>query len=683
MIEGNPTGASEETHDAPLPAIVLVNAGWQGNVYAGVDAALDVVRRLATDDSEATARILEQVVVLVNVAPNPDGRVAGSSGNATDLDLAADLVVQTQPETRAVVDLVKAWSPMVALDVDGFGSPMVIQASAPPRSVPSGDLFTAWSLDIAHAISSAVHTASGHAPETVTLGAGGSDWPHLNLAGYASYHGAYGFSLTVASRNGSGVSALDAAISGALAFIADHRAALIRDQTRLLSEGLLRGGPPAGNQTRNASTPLRTGPVAYLIPADGQLQQNRHEAAALVNHLIANGVRVERTRGEPTVQTQTCPPGAYLVRLDQPRGGLAATLLWSPLDAGSAPQERAAAGWSLPVAWGVTCLPLDRLPEVATEAVTEAQPPAGRVPPGSFAAYAYTADHNAAIVATNALVAEDVPVYWAPSAFSACAQAYPAGTFVVLAGPASTHAVTRLTEEYGVDLHGVCAMPPSLTRLRPRRVATLADPSVPLVLSDLGFDVTPISGDRLGAGETLATYETLIISGQKPMWERLSPAGRLALQDFVHDGGHVIAIGAAGVDLAIALGIADIDATVTSPLFAAMAAVTCDPTDPLTTSYAEHTILLAVAPVWFTYLPEGATTAMQLSRAGPVVAGNWPIWDDIHPAGQPVIVHIPRSTGSLTLFGLDPTVGAFDRHAFRLLAQAIYRGAAVSAHGTH
>lgn len=129
---------SDGTADNRLPIIVLLNVGWQGNLYAGVDAALAVIHHLATDASAPTQRILENVVLLVNVVPNPDGRVSGSPGNATDLLLASDLVPQTQPETRAVIALLSAWNPMVVLDVEAFGSPMAIRPSAPPTHPPVG-----------------------------------------------------------------------------------------------------------------------------------------------------------------------------------------------------------------------------------------------------------------------------------------------------------------------------------------------------------------------------------------------------------------------------------------------------------------------------------------------------------------------------------------------------------------
>lgn len=688
MIEGEAGTAVRGDICPDLPVIVMVNAGLQGNVYAGVDAALATIRWLAHEDAEEVRSILENVVLLVNVVPNPDGRVTGSPGNANDLEPPRDLVAQSQPETQAIVGLLATWSPMVVLDVDGLGATAVIGASPPPRQVPSGDLYLAWSLDIAHAMSAAVHDASGYAPETVTLGPETAigDWPPLDLATYASYHGAYGFGLTIASRDGSGVSFLQAAIRGALEFVSVHHAALVRDQARLLDQGLLRGAPPsrpnpylaAGSYAPSTTSATGGDPAAYLIPACGERQLDRHEAAALANLLIANGVRVERTLDEIMVRWESCPSGAYLVRLDQPLGSLAAELLWAPGQTGSASGHRSLSGWSLPLAWGVTCLPLERVPDVATERVAEARPPRGNARPGPAAGYAYGATSNAAIAATNALLREAVRVHWAPTAFSTGESSHPAGTFVLPADQDGVAgAVALLTDEHRVDIEPLPTLPSGLTPLRPLRVAAHANPSVLFVLRGLGFDVTRVTAEELSAGQDLGAYDVLIVSGQAPLWERLSFTGKRMLRAYARDGGHIVAIGAAGADLTVAAGLADIDPTITSRYTGGMAAITCDGDDPLTASYSEHTVLYAQAPVWFTYLPDDTSPVAHLSPAGPLLTGYWPVWDDINPSGQPFIVHIPQPRGSLTLLGIDPTYGAYGRHGYRLLAQAIYRTLAV------
>lgn len=320
---------------------------------------------------------------------------------------------------------------------------------------------------------------------------------------------------------------------------------------------------------------------------------------------------------------------------------------------------------------------LHYMPTIATEPVHDASLPKGTAEDGQPRAYAYTALTRSAVQATNALIAEGIPIHWAPSALAGCEHDLPAGSLVLPAdSPRTASTIQRLTDVYGIDAVSVCELPRDLVRLPRTRVAAHADPSVAFVLRDLGFDVTAVTTTELAH---LAAYDVLIVSGQMPLWERLAPAGQRALSGYYRGGRRLIAMGTAGADLVVSAGLADLDVTITSPSFSGMATITGDRSDPLTAMYPEYMTLSFVAPAWFTYLPEDAHIVAELSPTGPLVTGHWPVWDDINPAGQPLIVRILHPTGTpITLFGIDPTHGALNRHAFGLLAQAIYAAIAAT-----
>jgi len=69
MIERGANAPDDADAPCGMPTIVLLNAGWQGNAYAGVDAALALIQRLAEDESAETQRTLQNVILLVNVVP--------------------------------------------------------------------------------------------------------------------------------------------------------------------------------------------------------------------------------------------------------------------------------------------------------------------------------------------------------------------------------------------------------------------------------------------------------------------------------------------------------------------------------------------------------------------------------------------------------------------------------------
>jgi len=297
--------------------------------------------------------------------------------------------------------------------------------------------------------------------------------------------------------------------------------------------------------------------------------------------------------------------------------------------------------------------------------------PLGLVSPGPAVAYAWTPDSNAAIIAANATLRAGASLFRLSRRWTDGERTFPPGTFV-LADDAPLGRALALASEYGVVLYPLTVLPQGLERLRRPLIAAHGDPAAALVLRELGFDVTTVTTEELGVGRTLDAYDVLVVSGGAPLWPRLSDGARQALWEYARRGGAIVGLGYAGSDLAIALGLADIDPTVTASNFSGMAQIVCDADDPIVGSYAGATPVLVRAPVWYTFLGEGATGLATYSPAAPLVTGYWPLWDDINPAGQATIVRLSGTEGGITLFGFDPTDAAYGRGAFRLLAQAIY-----------
>ncbi|MFO7625467.1 MAG: M14 family zinc carboxypeptidase, partial [Anaerolineales bacterium] len=133
----------ERLGDFKVP--IFINGSIHGNEYPGTDAAMRLIETLAYDDSPEVQSILSKVILLVNVVQNPDGRVLGTRANANGIDLNRDFITQSQPETRATVQVIKDWNPMVILDLHGFVSPMLIEPCTPPHNPNyEYDLYIKW-----------------------------------------------------------------------------------------------------------------------------------------------------------------------------------------------------------------------------------------------------------------------------------------------------------------------------------------------------------------------------------------------------------------------------------------------------------------------------------------------------------------------------------------------------------
>jgi len=124
------------------PAIVLFQYSVHGDEPAGFEAAMQVAYQMLASDEPQTLAILKNVVLVLNPSANPDGheRFAAwynSVGIGADdpaaleqnepwsvtgrynhfrFDMNRDLLAQSQPEVRAMMDGILRWHPQVLVD---------------------------------------------------------------------------------------------------------------------------------------------------------------------------------------------------------------------------------------------------------------------------------------------------------------------------------------------------------------------------------------------------------------------------------------------------------------------------------------------------------------------------------------------------------------------------------------
>src|SRR5215203_3367846 len=121
--------------DVKVP--LFIQGGIHGNEYEGVDAAMQVIERLALTphgtDPEVD-QILDQAIIVFNPVQNPDGRVLGQRANGNGFDLNRDFLTQSQPEVQSTVALIQEWLSPELLDLHGYVSPTLIEATTKPHN---------------------------------------------------------------------------------------------------------------------------------------------------------------------------------------------------------------------------------------------------------------------------------------------------------------------------------------------------------------------------------------------------------------------------------------------------------------------------------------------------------------------------------------------------------------------
>ncbi|MEV0155612.1 M14 family zinc carboxypeptidase [Micromonospora sp. NPDC050686] len=129
-IQNRPINMLVIGHPAPpaTPAAVAattplsINCNVHGNEPGDREACLIMARQLAFSDDPRTIDLLTHTTVLIVPTINGDGRAANTRGNSTGQDLNRDYSLIRQPETDALIRMVRDYRPIAGYDGHEFGN---------------------------------------------------------------------------------------------------------------------------------------------------------------------------------------------------------------------------------------------------------------------------------------------------------------------------------------------------------------------------------------------------------------------------------------------------------------------------------------------------------------------------------------------------------------------------------
>jgi hypothetical protein len=647
---------------------VYVNGNIHGNEWEGTDAALRVIEELAT--SPSAEDLLRRTRLYFNVTANPDGRVLGQRPNGNGFDLNRDLITASQPEARAMRQLMIDTQPVAMLDLHGYVNGTLIEPTTPPHGANyEYDLFIkntyANSLGMEAAVNALGYTPERDGVHPVQIPfrdseEGWDDWPPIFTPQYAPFQGAVAAhtveiplrvngseytsrpveELRRRSRINTDIAA--SAIRATYAFVHANRDRLIDDQAEVFRRGA-------------AGEPSKTVPLG-IVPGFGPedvytttfprgyvIASGTPAAARLVNHLLANDVRVDRAVRPFRSGGQNHPSGTYVVDMRQPKRGLANVML----EAGADISPRVdtmydISGWSHALLWGASVTAVQDL-RVRTEPVRAAAP-TGTVPHGRLALKITDA---ADVQALNSLLASGLDITWSSDT-------------AVLPDSASARAAARDTAaRYGARFTRATAA--DGPRLSPVRITAAALADELYTLREMGFTVTPVSTTLANNGFDWSSTDVLYISSGLSYTALNSPA-RTALDTYLTTGG-VITRGSTGAAFNTATGL----------LQATAVAGRGDANGVVRLSSGTHSFVYS--PRWFTDLGEGVKPEQTYDS---FVAGHWrPNPDGTGgpdaAKGQAAVVSGISPRGAPTvLFGTEPLFRNHPKALFPQVAKALY-----------
>lgn len=667
---------------------VFINGSIHGNEYPGTDACMRLIETMAYENTPEVLNILDNMILLINVVQNPDGRVLGTRQNAKGVDLNRDFITQTQPETRATAQLITQWNPMVFLDLHDDWQPMLIEPCSPPHNPNyEYDLYIQWALYQAYAMEAELVANTDETQAVIPfrdwnfadVGWSWDDWPPIYTPMYAMYHGAYGHTLETPYEDERGVDAVYYAVWGALKFVAVNKEGMVKDQIEIFRRGFLDLPQALIPQYILDETPydqfndltIKEFPAAYIIPAAGTSQLSTHQPARLVDFLLFNDVQVEKTTQSFIYNGIGYPKGTYIVWMDQPKRGMANAILEDGPDvsdiAGIAFYS-APTAWSHPLLWGVTRARMEEKQSIKTSAINKADSPSGSVDNQKADYYAYSPTSLAAFKAANDLLNKGVTLYRAKSS----------GTFIL---PSNKGIANELANHWALDVFLLNELPDDAVKMKKQRIAVYGDEGVAIALDELGFEYDQVSTDELNAG-AIAEYDLFI--NRNKGWSGLDATGQASFNAYFDAGGDYIGLlgtwtGFAGATFAVDAGIIDIAFDINWDADAILNIV-YDPTDTIAAGFRKNGYGYTLNAVWFTDYPNDANVSASISHGNFLAAGFWPGWQTSPASGEPVIIHTEAAANGIkdiqdiVLIGLDSTFRGHPKNTFRLVGNAIFSG---------
>src|SRR6266513_3336050 len=493
---------------AQSPAVAVFNYSVHGDEPAGFEAALQVAYQLAASDEPQTQEILKSVVVVLNPSANPDGheRFAAwynSVGVGADhpwafeqnepwsitgryshyrFDMNRDLLAQSQPEVRAMMDGILRWRPQVFVDhhstTPTFFFPPVAQAvnlNLPPQT-------TKWFETYGRGNAAAFDRQGW---QYFVRGVFDFFYPGY-WDEWATFQGARGMTYETDGGPQYNLRRDDGSISTCRDGIAHHFVASMATlettaknrQSRLQDYYDFR---------RSALVEAATDRIKRVVIVPGNDPQS---AAHVVGLLLRNGIEVTRLRqplssrlahsyisSGTTAIARTFPAGSYVIDLNQPQRRLAKGMLepqasmersFVQREVGKFQRNRRRGddadkedygfyditAWSLPMSFNLDAYWTEDA-GTGGDAVTDSTVPPPTAPTRGASAYVFMNDRPGAARLAFALEAEDFRLAVTRQPILIGGRTYPRGTFVARVqrnGPTLYDRIAALGPALGVPV---------------------------------------------------------------------------------------------------------------------------------------------------------------------------------------------------------------------------------------
>ncbi len=647
---------------------------WFNNIHPdeveGVDAQVELFRKLSQDDeitfktadengeeSEITLNVedaLEHVIFLFNFTHNPDGRVNNTRANINGFDLNRDNAFQTQQESIYVTEEIAKWSPLSFLDMHGYVSDFLIEPCTPPHNPNfEYDLLLENMLSQAHAMGQAGVANSDYESYAIPYEDYENGWDDMTPAYTAIYsmlHGSLGHTIEVPGLNQQSLYAMVHTGLGATNFVLENKDELFKQQLELFKRGVEGEDNRAVDQHlvnqngdiigRDRGENENFFPEYYVLPMH-DLQKNKWEAAEMVEYLLRNGIKVEKTTSSVEIDGIVYPEGTYVVPMKQAKRGFANAVLYQGDDISDWNAMYDAIVVNFPDLRGFTIEEVrteDAFANVAEE-VSEAEYPTTAVDQNK-GHYVVKNVNNQAVKAVNELLRAGKPV----SVATADGKGYSKGDYVIHRKDLMAVKDNYYLEVVPLDNKSKVEKLPGAPK-----VAVIGSGASRFVLNQLGFEITSAEEADVIVDATGQVNTEAIAAGTS----------------YIGIGGRVLqSVKQSGI-------LENFDFARTNFTHEGLLKTFINTDSFLNSGYGAEEVLYGTTGSWITSVPDGAETLIQVADTDDYfVAGWWPGKENAK--GQTwAFTTTVESGANVTLFANDLLFRAHTEHSYRLLANAI------------
>jgi hypothetical protein len=448
-------------------------------------------------------------------------------------------------------------------------------------------------------------------------------------------------------------------------------------------------------------------PFGFLFPPLSD-QPDPGSAADLLDLLRIGGIEFEVTGAPEAIEGVTYPAGTHLIRIAQPYGRWAKTLLevqhypvrrLFPGGPPKLPYDTTA--HTLPLMMGVDAIRMDDpFPtEAAFHTVACIERPRGGVCGHVSDSYLLGTGSNAAYRTVNQLLAHGVGVQRLPATQVIAGRLRAAGTFIISVAERAT--IDALAGEQGIRVEAIGA--DTVFRSKPVCAArvglyrswmpTADEGWTRFVLESYDFPFTTLRDAQLRHDDLAAAFNVIILPQQsaRDIIEGnaaseypakyaggIGTAGLENLKRFVEQGGTIVAIDSAG-DVAIRacnLPVANALQSVRPELFSCPGAILrigLENRHPLAWGYERETAIMFASSPAYAVQPRRKDQVKIVARypATDQLLSGWMLGEE-RLAGKAAIIEAPVGRGKVILIGFRPLFRAQTWATYRLLFNALY-----------